>query len=734
MAKYDSFWGIDIGQCAIKAMRCRLSKDGNEIIADAFDFIEYPQILSQPDADPAQLIADALDEFLKRNPVKGSHVAISVPGQRGLPRFVKLPPVESSKIPDLVKFEARQQIPFPLEDVVWDFQQMPGGTEEDGFSMETEVGLFAMKREEVFRSLKPFTNAGVEVDIVQLTPIALFNYAVFDQMRDLPAPSEYNPDDPPESLVVLSLGTDTSDLVVTNGYRVWQRSIPLGGNHFTKSITKELKVTFSKAEHLKRNAMKTEDPRAIFQAMKPVFDELVTEIQRSLNFYNSLAQHKNAKLGRIVALGNTMKLRGLQKFLAQKLEMEVVTVDGFDHLTGSSVVSAPQFEENVGSFGVCYGLCVQALNKGVLATNLLPGEIIQERLIRAKKPWAVAAAATLLLSCGMGYFLHSLRWQTTKTEKFNSAFAGAESVSSKSKELSESFKTEEAKYDKLHTIGVNLARMPERQMLWPDLVRAVHECLPQAGKRPEELINNKAGQELPIGDREQIHIAAIDAEYTPALEKWFVDKIQKDYTKHLDNDQKKPIPKAPTTDTEAPAEGDAAAPVSIGPKGEGFIVEVRGYHFHNNSQKFTSEGVTARYVYNNFIKKLEQKIPAFKVRNLATGKEEMITFADFGISYPVIANETSTATTEQIPNPYTAALTAGSGTTTSPLQPRPMTPPGAPGAATKAAPVTDFITAQKYSFIVQFAWQPKTEAQRAVEKAKAKAKAEADKAAQVANN
>ncbi len=143
--------------------------------------------------------------------------------------------------------------------------------------METEVGLFAMKRDEVFRSLRPFINAGIEVDIVQLTPISLFDYIVFDQMQDLPPPDQYNPDDPPESVVVLSLGTDTSDLVVTNGYRVWQRSIPLGGNHFTKAITKELKVTFSKAEHLKRNAMKTEDPRAIFQAMKPIFNDLVTK-------------------------------------------------------------------------------------------------------------------------------------------------------------------------------------------------------------------------------------------------------------------------------------------------------------------------------------------------------------------------------------------------------------------------------------------------------------------------
>ncbi len=150
---------------------------------------------------------------------------------------MKLPPVESSKIPDLVKYEAKQQIPFPLEDVVWDFQQMPGGTEEDGFSMETEVGLFAMKRDEVFRALRPFTNAGIEVHIVQLTPIALFNYIVFDKIREtLPPIEEFNPDDPPESIVVMSLGTDTSDLVVTNGYRMWRRSIPLGGKPLHESF------------------------------------------------------------------------------------------------------------------------------------------------------------------------------------------------------------------------------------------------------------------------------------------------------------------------------------------------------------------------------------------------------------------------------------------------------------------------------------------------------------------
>ena len=70
MATSNAVWGIDIGQCALKAMRCTLDADGN-MVADAFDFIEYPKILSQPEADREQLIADALQQFLSRNEVKG---------------------------------------------------------------------------------------------------------------------------------------------------------------------------------------------------------------------------------------------------------------------------------------------------------------------------------------------------------------------------------------------------------------------------------------------------------------------------------------------------------------------------------------------------------------------------------------------------------------------------------------------------------------------------------------
>ena len=190
-----------------------------KITADAFDYVEYPMLLTQPEADPVELVRAALAEFVGRNKLKGTRVAIAVPGQSGLAKFIKLPPLEPKKIPDIVKYEARQQIPFPLEQVVWDWQRLPGGMEEGDFVIDAEVAVFAMKREQVFKALAPLTQAGVEVDVVQLSPIALANMVMFDQ---LPDPATVDPEKPPASIVLVSMGVDSTDLVVTNGMRIWQ--------------------------------------------------------------------------------------------------------------------------------------------------------------------------------------------------------------------------------------------------------------------------------------------------------------------------------------------------------------------------------------------------------------------------------------------------------------------------------------------------------------------------------
>ncbi|NLX54138.1 MAG: pilus assembly protein PilM [Planctomycetaceae bacterium] len=586
MAKKAGVWGIDIGQAAFKALRCTLQN--GEVVADAFDYIEYPKILSQPEAEPEKMVRDAIKQFLSRNDVHGYRIALAVPGQSGLAKFFKPPPVDSKLIPDIVKFEARQQIPFALEDVIWDFQQMGGG-EVDGIALETEVGLFAMKREQVYRAMRPFQDVGVELDIIQLAPLSIYNFVAYDILRDVSAVAEYDPENPPPSLVVLSMGTDTTDLVITNGFRVWQRSVPLGGNHFTKQLTKELKLTFAKAEHLKRNARQAEDPRLVFQAMRAVFNDLVTEVQRSIGYFQGI--DRKAKIDGVVVLGNAVKLPGLPQYLAKNLGYSVNNFEAFAHLTGSSVLSAPAFKDNQLSFGVCYGLCLQGLGVAKLHTNLVPREIMTERLVRSKKPWAVASVAALLLACTFNVFFHYGRLHQVTDDRAVAGISWKKAVSEieSAQGLSSQFTSDDqsltGQLERITAIGEELVGNADRRMLWLEVLKAVNSALPQTpGVQPGEIPDV---EKLPFQQREEIHVEQLEVQYFDDLSLWFNDEVQK---KYIETQQSLGVMVAPASDSSAANEtmsGDGSASgggSATGPTGEGWVIQLQCYHYFNSDR------------------------------------------------------------------------------------------------------------------------------------------------------
>ncbi|MHB8864829.1 MAG: pilus assembly protein PilM [Pirellulaceae bacterium] len=587
MAKYAGVWGIDIGQAAFKALRCTI-QDG-EIVADAFDYIEYPKILSQPEAEPEKMIRDAIDQFLSRNDVKGYKVALAVPGQSGLAKFFKPPPVDAKLIPEIVKFEARQQIPFALEDVIWDFQQMGGG-EVDGFAMETEVGLFAMKREQVYRAMKPFQDVDVELDIIQLAPLSIYNFVAYDILGEATSTDEYDPENPPPSLVVLSMGTDTTDLVITNGFRVWQRSVPLGGNHFTKQLTKELKLTFAKAEHLKRNARQAEDPKLVFQAMRLVFNDLVTEVQRSIGYFQGI--DRKAKIGGVVVLGNAVKLPGLQQYLGKNLGYEVNNFEAFSHLKGPAVLAAPAFKDNQLSFGVCYGLCLQGLGAARLRTNLVPREIMTERLVRSKKPWIVASVAALLLACTFNVFFHYGRLHQVAEDR---AVAGVDWKQAAAKvdqasELSTRYEQEDQRLvgqlDRITAIGEELVGNADRRILWLEMLKTVNSALPQTpGVQPGEIPDV---DKIPFHQRQEIHVDQLDNQYFEDLTTWFTDIIK---TKYAEQQRSLGIEIAdPNASASTSGEGSTSTTEASGPTGEGWVVELKCYHYFN--QDLSKQGIS----------------------------------------------------------------------------------------------------------------------------------------------
>lgn len=629
MAKSDAVWGIDIGQCALKALKCRPhEKEEGRIVVESFDYIEYPKILSQPEADPEEIVREALQQFLSRNELGSDSVAMAVSGQSGLARFIKLPPVESKKIPDIVKYEARQQIPFSLEDVVWDYQQLTGGSEEDGFALEPEVGLFAMKRDQVARSLKPLEEANIEVDFIQLAPLAVYNYVCFDRIGDF-SDKSYDPNDPPESTVVISLGTDTTDLVVTNGFRVWQRNIPIGGSHFTRALSKELKLTFVKAEHLKRNAMQADDPKTVFQAMRPVFSDLLAEIQRSLGYFTSI--DKSAKIGDVIALGNAMKLPGLQKYLTQNLEQDVKPITKFRNLSAGSTSGQKQFKENVLSFAVSYGLCLQAMGKSELKTNLLPEEIVRSRLVRAKKPWAVAGAAAILLGLTFNYFSHVSAWSATQETVWSGAESAATSVSSQSSGYTQQNEDIKTSYLAIKTAGENLVSNDEGRKKWLGLVKAIATALPRDERPPEE--RKETAED--ITNRDELHIeSVISQKFTDLQTEWY-DQVQEKYMKAIGE---QPAGEGDDGsgmygDESADAGGEVETPIDLSKPG--YVIQLTGYHYHNPKKGRSND--QARFVDNTLLQSLREG--SFELPDGEAGELIPVSYQDFGISHPWIVKD-----------------------------------------------------------------------------------------------
>ena len=387
MASVQTIWGIDVGRCALKALKLRVSGDNTvEIVAS--DYIEHPKILSQPDANRHELIASAIEKFLSHHDLSKDQVVVSVPGQHTLSRFTKLPPVAPKRIPDIVKYEADQQIPFDMDDVIWDYQTFD---QED--MPDLEVGIFAMKRELLREHLLHFEQAAIEPVAVQSCPLALYNAAYFDGILG------------EETTVLIDIGAETTDLVIATQAGFWTRTIPIGGNNFTDAAVKAFKLSFSKAESLKRTAETSKYRRQVFQAMRPVFADLVQELQRSIGFYSST--HRDAKMEKIIGAGNAFQLPGLQKYFQQNLGLKVECWESFKKASVAGSAGGEELQDNILSFVVAYGLAVQGLELSKIASNLLPTEIAKQVVWRKKRPAFAAAAACLVLAGGLIWFRQS---------------------------------------------------------------------------------------------------------------------------------------------------------------------------------------------------------------------------------------------------------------------------------------------------------------------------------------
>jgi len=458
MASSQFAWGIDVGTTALKALKLHREADGVSVVA--FDVIEHDRFLTEPDVDRDEIIRQTLAKFLERNGTKRESVFIGVPGSSTFARFVKLPPVEARKIPEIVRFEAIQQIPFPLEQVNWDYQTF---TNPD--SPEVEVGIFAMKKELVAQVMANFQSANMVVEGVQMSPLAVYNAVVFDEITG------------GKGTIVVDIGAEHTDLIFIDRGHLWLRTINIGGNAFTDSLSKSFKVPFGKAETLKRTAATSKYAKQIFQAMRPVFADLVAEIQRSIGFYQS--SHRDSQLQHLIGMGNPFKLPNLQKYIQQELKMDVTRLESFKKATVDSKL-APGLNEHILGMAGAYGLALQGLDKAVIDANLLPTEIARQMVWQQKRPWFAGAAAMIVLGVGLsGYSVWANANEFKQSQESGAAAANDKSIKTATEE--------KVKFNKLPaTYAVNKGQidsflnLTNERKIWPLVVTDIFASLPQS--------------------------------------------------------------------------------------------------------------------------------------------------------------------------------------------------------------------------------------------------------------
>ncbi|MCX7017209.1 MAG: type II secretion system protein GspL [Candidatus Sumerlaeota bacterium] len=175
MAGLKRCLGVDLGSSRIKVAEVVAEKAGLRLTRLLQADVDIPP--GTDEEERALRMTRSLRELLKAHKVTTKDAVFCVPGQSVIYRPVKLPKTSPERLQRIVEYEARQQIPFPLDQTHFEFQVF----ENPETPEEVEVLLVAIKRETVGSYLRTFRRTGLRIASIGVSYLALFNYHKFDE-------------------------------------------------------------------------------------------------------------------------------------------------------------------------------------------------------------------------------------------------------------------------------------------------------------------------------------------------------------------------------------------------------------------------------------------------------------------------------------------------------------------------------------------------------------------------
>ena len=353
---------------------------------------ESSTILADPAAEMTRLpqIRIAVAELVSKLGLAKEKVSYAISGQSVFTRFVKLPSLDSDDIEQLVAFEAQQHVPFPINEVVWDWQLL---NSEAG---QQEVVLVAIKADALDDLNDCVKDADLSTGLVDASPMALANAFL------------YNYGDLQEPALMIDIGARTSNLVYLDGNKVFTRTIAIGGATLTSAIAKEYNVPFIEAESQKcTNGLVALDTRhtsqlddltaALGSCIRTALNRMPAEIARTTNFFRS--QHDGAAPKRIFLAGGGSNLPMISDFFQEKLRLPVEFFNPLKRVSVGQGVDVDKVSVEAHQLGELIGLGLRQLDAARLNIDLVPETVENERKDAQKRPKLIIASGVIMAAC-----------------------------------------------------------------------------------------------------------------------------------------------------------------------------------------------------------------------------------------------------------------------------------------------------------------------------------------------
>jgi type IV pilus assembly protein PilM len=387
MLSSKSFLALDCGAGSLKLAEFEINEAGGLRLKR--HGLKALGLEGAQEATREAAMAKGLEELLGRMPTPARDLNVCVPGFHVFSKFVKLPRVDSEKVAQIIRYEAQQNVPFPLDEVVWEYQIL--GSSDGG---EVEVLLVAIKSEVMDVLFRVAENAGLRLQLADVSSAALGNAF------------RYNYGDLEGCAMLLDIGAKTSNLLFFEKGKAFSRSVHLGANSITQDFANEAKLPFAAAEKLKIEEgfvslggayEEPEHPRQaqVSKIARQFMTRLHIQLNQTIQFYR--AQHGGSAPGRLFLSGGASIMPYTSQFFAEKLGLPVEYFNPFRNVQIDPSINLDELAAVAHSFGEVVGLGLRNLARCPVELNLMPKRSIERQAFNRKKPYLLASVFSLAM-------------------------------------------------------------------------------------------------------------------------------------------------------------------------------------------------------------------------------------------------------------------------------------------------------------------------------------------------